>query len=465
MNKLLILLIALATLLLASCASNPFSSYKSTSDQRLEKIYAGDPKSAMSAKETPDILYNMEYGMLLRLDQQYPPSNIYFGRAQQVMDIWANSWLSTTSGELSLAATSMLLNDNANAYQPRGYEKSFLATYYALNFVDLNSFDNARVEIKKMYELEQATQNYNQVLYNQTKIESEKQSHDRAANYLHQQILQKYDFSDINSSKVLALKNSYQNAFSHYLAGFVFEALNEPSLSRPGYMKAGQLSPTNSLIQKSIDNLDNGMHPKPSTSDLLLVEEVGHAPQIESQQVTIFLNMNFIDPKKNCVNTINIFFPKLIPDQNNDAIYSYQLDDQQLTPVPMADVNLMAARALKDETPHLIARNIAAALRNVTAAQLSCSSSNDQLGMILNIGAAITGILLDKADERILTLLPSKININRLNLPYGQHTVTVRVNGQTYTQQITLNQPYQILAFRIMGNQVFFNTQQSMVTK
>ena len=463
MNKGSILLIFFTALLLTGCASNPFSSYKDTSDKRLEKIYAGNPKSAMSAEETPDILYNMEYGMLLRLDQQYPPSNIYFGRAQQVMDIWANSWLSTTSGELSLEATSLLLNDNANAYQPRGYEKSFLATYYALNFVDLNSFDNARVEIKRMYELEQATQNYNQALYNQTKIETQKQAQNPAEKSLQQQILQKYDFSDINSPKVLALKNSYQNAFSHYLAGFVFEALNEPSLSRPGYVKAGQLAPTNSLIQKSIDNLDNGVQPRAGTSDLLIVEEVGHAPQIQSQQVTVFLNMNFIDPHKNCMNTINIFFPKLVPDQNNDAIYSYQLDNQQLTPVAMVDVNLMAARALKDETPHLIARNIAAALRNVTAAQLSCSSSDNTVGLILNLGAAITGILLDKADERILTLLPSKININRLNLAYGQHTITVRVNGQTYTQPIILNQPYQVLAFRIMGNQVFFNTQQSMV--
>jgi hypothetical protein len=465
MNKLLTLLVTLTVLLLAGCASNPFSSYKSTSDKRLEKIYAGDVKSAMSAKETPDILYNMEYGMLQRLDQNYLASNIYFGRAQEVISIWANSWLSTTSGELSQQATSLLLNDNANAYQPRGYERSFLATYYALNQLDLNSLANARVEIKKMYEIEQATKNYNQVLYDQTRIEEQKQVRDPAENSLREQILKKYDFSDINNPKVLALKNSYQNAFSHYLAGFVFEALNEPSLSRPGYVNAGKLQPMNSLIQRSINNLDNGVRPKIGTTDLLIVEAVGHAPQIQSQQVTIFLNMSFIDPSKSCLNTINIFFPKLIPDRDNDSVYSYQLDDQQLTPLPMVDVNLMAARALHDEIPHLIARNVAAAIRNVSVSQLSCANANSDISLLLNIGTAITGILLDKADERIWTLLPGKININRLNLSYGQHTITVRVNGQTYTQQITLNQPYQVVAFRIMGGQLFFNTQQSMVSK
>lgn len=103
--------------------NSPFNSYKDTSDQQFSKIYNGQLPAAMDAKNTPDTLYNMEYGILLRINQQYDQSNIYFGRAQQVMDIWANSWASTTSGQLSADAAAMLLNDNVNDYQPRGYEK------------------------------------------------------------------------------------------------------------------------------------------------------------------------------------------------------------------------------------------------------------------------------------------------------------------------------------------------------
>jgi hypothetical protein len=465
MKKCLILLIVLSVLLLTGCASNPLSSYKSISDQQIATINADQAPSAMKAEETSDMLYNMQYGLLLRMNQQYPDSNIYFGRAQEVMSLWAESWLDTTGGKASLEARSLLLNDNSNAYQPRGYERSFTAMYYALNFIDLNNFADARVEIKKMYELEEATKNYNNALYNKYEIESEKDRKDRTSNYLYEQIMKNYDFTDINSPRVLALKNSYQNALGQYLAGFVFEALNEPSLSRPGYLNAGKLNPTNTLIQQSINNLDNGVRPQANSTDLLIVEEVGHAPQIQSVEAHVAIDLNFVGTNRDCINVVNIFYPKLILDNSNLPLYSYQLDTRNMTPLPMVDVNLMAARALHDETPHIISRNIAAAIRNIATAQASCAVSDPTLGAILNIGTALGGVLLDTADERILTLLPSKININRINLPYGKHTITLQVNGQTHTQEIMLNQPYQILAFRIFGDQVFFNTQQSMVNK
>jgi hypothetical protein len=455
---------SLACLVLTGCANNPFSSYKATSDEHFNKIYSGNVKTAMDAKNTPDVLYNMEYGLLQRIDQQYDTSNIYFGRAQQVIDAWANSWSSTTAGELSTEALAMLVNDSATDYQPKGYEKTFLATYYALNHIDLNNFDNARIEIKRMYEFEQAIQNYNEARYHQQAVQSKKDAQDKTSNYLYQQILTKYDFSDIKSPKVLALKNSYQNAFSHYLAGFVFEALNEPSLARPGYVKAGQLNPTNTLIQRSIDNLDNGVRPKSGYTDLLIVEEVGHAPQVQSNEVHVAIDLNFIDHKKSCMNMINIFYPSLVLDKKNEALYDYSVDGRTRRPLPMVDVNLMAARALSDEVPHIISRNIAAALRNILAAQASCSEHN-QLGSLLQVGTAISSQFIDKADERTLTLLPSKIHINRETLVYGEHTIVIEVNGVPYKQKIILDQPYQIIAFRILGNQVYFNTQQSMVKK
>lgn len=452
-------------ILLASCASNPFGSYKATSDQQLGKIYQGQAASAMDAKETPDMLYNMEYGLLLRMQMQYENSNTYFGRTQQALAVWANSWASTTSGQISSEAVSMLANDNANIYMPRGYEKSLLATYYALNQIGLNDFDDARVEIKQMYQIEQATQNYNDALYHQQEMDAQKDQNKKATNALYQKILKQYDFSDINSPKVLALKNSYQSAFSHYLAGFVFEALNEPSLSRPGYVKAGQLNPTNRLIQKSIDNLDNGVHPKAGTTDLLVIEEVGHAPQIQSIQASIAFNTSLLGSPNGCPTTINIFYPKLVLDTANQTLYPYQIDQTSLTPMLMTDLNLMAARSLSDEMPHIIYRNIAAALRNIAISQAACSVKDDTTASILLLTGMVGGILLDKADERIVTLLPSKIAINRISLPYGQHTVSLMINGASYQKTINLNQPYQILAFRVIGTQVFFETQQSMVKK
>lgn len=447
---------------LVGCANNPVSSYKSKTDARLNNIYSGNLGTAMEAESTTDVLFNMEYGSLLRMNQRYESSNLYFTRAQSSIDTWAASWANTTAGKVSTSATAMLLNDNVNDYEPRGYEKSFLTTYHALNHVDLDNLDNARIEIKRMYQIEQAIQNYNQYLYNQASADAQKQSKDKTEDYLTKQIVKNFDFKDVNSPEVLALKNSYQNAFGHYLAGFIFEALGEPSLARPGYVKAGQLNPTNKLIQQSITNIDKKVRPKTGYTDLLIVEETGHAPQIKSNEVHVPIDLNLVGTKNSCVNMINVFYPSLIIDKTNQATYSYTLDNSMVQPLPMVNTNLMAARAIKDNTSYIITRNVAAAVRNIATSQAACSTGGG-LGTLLSVGTSVGGALLDKVDERSWALLPAQININRQTLAYGTHTIKVVVNGVTYTKEIQLNKPYQILTFRVIGNQVLFNPQNSML--
>ena len=351
----------------------------------------------------------------------------------------------------------MLINDNAVDYQPKGYEKTMLATYRSLNHIDTHTWQNARIEIKKMYQTEQAIENYNQALYIAEKEETNNIQNDKQSNYIYQQIMNKYNFADINKPQVLALKNSYQSAFSHYLAGFIFEALNEPSLSRPGYVKAGQLNPTNKLPQKSIDNIDKNNILKPNHTNLLVIEEVGHAPQFKSNEFSIPFHYNSKGSKNACINSINVFFPTLHPDAINTSSYSYTINGQTHHPELFTDYNLMAARYLHDQMPHIIARNIAAAIRNIASSQASCSAGGGA-GTILSIAAAIGGMILDRADERTWVLLPSKVYLNRAQLPYGKHTIKIMVNGSWHTRDLNLSKPYQIVSFRVLGSRVFFNT-------
>jgi len=445
---------------IVACANNPIRSYKDESDKTLNNVYSDiqDTDTAVVGKaDDADILYHMEHGSYLRMRSKYAASDKQFANAQNIVDVWVNSWKNSTQGELTTTTKQMLINDNAVDYQPKGYEKTMLATYRSLNHIDTHAWQNARIEIKKMYQTEQAIENYNQVLYTAEKEETNKIQSDGQSNYIYQQIMGKYNFADINSPKVLALKNSYQSAFSHYLAGFVFEALNEPSLSRPGFVKAGQLNPTNKLPQQSIDNIDNNKIKKPNHTNLLIIEEVGHAPQFKSQQFPIPFNYNSTGAKNACINNINVFFPILQPDTINTSSYAYTINGQAHHPELFTDYNLMAARYLHDQMPHIIARNIAAALRNVAASQASCMASGNT-GTILSLAAAIGGFVLDRADERTWVLLPSKVYLNRVQLPYGKHIIKVMVNGSEHTREINLTKPYQIVSFRVLGRRVFFNT-------
>src|SRR5207344_717876 len=65
-----------------------------------------------------------------------------------------------------------------------------------------------------------------------------------------------YPVQTIDNPAVNALKNSYQSALSHYLAGFVYEALGEPSLAAPGYRLANELQPNQPLLEEALRGLD-----------------------------------------------------------------------------------------------------------------------------------------------------------------------------------------------------------------
>jgi hypothetical protein len=441
---------------LSFCAASPFASYKTSSDYTLNQVSQGKLATAMAAESTMDPLYNLEYGQLQRLQSHYSLSNYYFSLVQESLAAWVLNWNSSLGGKLSAEGLALLINDNLQVYQLRAYEKTFLATYSALNHLNLNDWEHARVEIKRMYQFEEAIANYNQALYANYQIEAQALKHNQAQDYLAQQIMQEYNFSDINSPQVLALKNSYQNAFSHYLAGFVFEALNEPSLARPGYIKAGQLSPRNQLIQSSLKQLDLQHRPNQGSTELLVIEEVGHAPQIQSRAVHIPLQFKLGSQQGNCINMVNLFFPQLVITNKNSAVYQFNLDSQQVKPSTLVDLKLMASRALVDDLPHLIARNVAAAARNIIASQGACSAGGN-LGLLLSLGSSLGGALLDHVDERSWTLLPQYINVARVRLPYGRHKIQLKLAGVVQQQEIYLNQAYQVISLRIIDSQVYFN--------
>lgn len=437
-------------LLLISCANNPFNSYKLKSDNMLRSIYTepNNPSSEVYGNSS-DILFFMEYGTFLKLTNNYQQSNIQLNQAQLIIERWVNSWQNSLGGNILNNSLQMLINDSITDYEPKGYEKTMLATYKALNNVSLGNSEFARIEIKRMYQIEQAIYNYNQVLYDKEKANAKNIEPNSTEDKLYQEILYKYDFNDINTPEVLALKNSYQVAYAHYLAGFIFEALNEPSLSRPGYLKSAQLMPLNKLPQKSIDNLDNNPNRKKNYSNVLIIQEVGHAPQIKSENIH-FPFYTYVDGKL-CPTNINIFFPKLVYDRQGNSIYNYSIDGKNVTQELFTNFDLMAARSLHDNMPHIIMRNITAAIRNISMSSISCNQGSS----LLNLASMVTNSFLDNADERTWVLLPSKVYLSRFELPFGKHNLQININGDTLNKEINIDRPYQIINMRVIGDKLY----------
>ena len=93
----------------------------------------------------------------------------------------------------------------------------------------------------------------------------------------------------------------------------------------------------------------------------------------------------------------------------------------------------LAAKQLKDDLPAMVTRQI---VRLVAKEELrqQLSRNNGELG---NLFASIYNLATEKADTRSWSTLPDSIHIMRLNLPVGEHNITLNING--------LNQPIEIL--------------------
>ncbi|QHI69013.1 hypothetical protein [Tichowtungia aerotolerans] len=90
-------------------------------------------------------LYHLDLGMLQHYLGDYKASNDSLEKAEQAMD-------AAFTKSVTRAAASMMLNDNVLEYAGEDYETVYVNVFKALNYLALNQFDPAFVEIRRMDE-------------------------------------------------------------------------------------------------------------------------------------------------------------------------------------------------------------------------------------------------------------------------------------------------------------------------
>src|SRR5687767_3285584 len=161
--------------------------------------------------------------MLQRLAGRTDASQKAWSVANARVQAATQGGLAEVSG-LMRGISSFVVNDKLRAYPGHDYEKVMLLTYTALNHLALGDFDNARVAIKQTHELEAQIAELRAKQY----AEVEESARQRGARTSFKE-LNGYPVETLDTPEVNALRNAYQSALSHYLAGFVYEALGEPS--------------------------------------------------------------------------------------------------------------------------------------------------------------------------------------------------------------------------------------------
>ncbi len=457
-----------AATLLAGCSA--FRSYDNELQETNQQLGAGHVDAALALleknnqSEDKDLLYYFEKGELLRAKGDLNGSQTAWRHADQVVGNWEDSVKLDTDKYLAQFG-SFLINDKVRRYEGYDYEKVMLTTQMALNLLAQNDFDGARTEIKKTHEREAVIAELRDKEYLKREDEAEKQG--VKTEY---KDLKGYPIESLDAPDVVSLKNSYQSAFSHYLAGFVYEALGEKDMAAPGYRKAAELRPNTPLLEQALLNLDepaavptvkvSGKSKKSSAkaaakpvakhelaadeSDILIVVQSGLAPARDSIRIPLPLPIS-----GNLVIT-PLSFPVIKPDTTTPAFTQIAVDGQQQSLTQLNSTTAMSRRALRDDMPGIILRTtVRAVTRGVAQKQLN--DVNPLAGLAVGIASAVT----EGADTRTWRTLPDNTLVTRLRVKQGEHQITLPSAHGGSQVQVKIDRRYQVVTLRVVGNQVF----------
>jgi hypothetical protein len=439
----------LLVLLLSGCAA--VRSYDAELYTTLERASGGAVDDAIKLLEAnnrlpdKDLLYYLERGMLERLGGRY-------GESQKTW-MAASARMQAADGVADVAnlvrgISSYVVNDKLRAYSGHDYEKVMLLTYMALNHLAMGDYDSARVAIKQTHELEAQIAEQRAKQY----AEVEESARKRGARTSFKE-LNGYPVQTIDTPEVNALKNCYQSALSHYLAGFVYEALGEPSLAAPGYRLANELQPGQPALEEALRGLDARVAaPDDGMTDVLFIIGSGSAPALQSRQ---FMMPVVFQGK---LLLIAHSFPVMIPTSGMSWPSSVRVDERTLPVERITSVDLMARRVLKDEMPSIMLRaTVRTTAKAVAQYQAQRAAAREQsLAAALAAGVITIGsAVLESADDRTWRALPAEVSIARARLPRGAHNISLQTPLGPRSAQVSVSGRYAVVDLRLLRNQLF----------
>ena len=433
------------SLLLSGCGS--MRSYDGELKQTVTMMKTGSVNAALqdleknnSGKdEDKDLLYFFEKGELLRLTTDYENSNQAWMRADAKVREWEET--AKTSPEKLLGNVgSFILNDRTRRYDGYDYEKVLLTSRIAMNHIGNGDWDKARTEIKKTHERESIIAQVREKQIEAAKAEAEKKN----VNTTYKE-LKGYPVEIFDDPEVTKLVNGYQNAFTHYLAGFAYEALGEKSLAAPGYRKAMELRPDLPRLGKALENLDN-QKKRAGYTDVLFVVESGTAPARESMQIPVPI------PLGGRLGVVSISFPVIRSDKSTAMPSELSVNGKEKISLErITNVDAMSRRSLKDDMPGIVGRNIVRAI----AKGVIQKEAGDRGGLIGSLLATAFTVVTEQADERSWRTLPALISIGRAQIPSGKHQLTVVGAQGSQEIEFTVNGSHAVVPVRLMSGSTY----------
>ncbi len=362
--------------------------------KQLEKLRE---KSVYRSKD--DVLYNLESGMVSHFAGNYSASIEYFTKAEkEIEDNFTKS--------ISRGIGAFLLSDNTLVYDGEPYEDIYINAFNSLNFIHLGELDKALVEARRMaFKMEQLDIRLKGL----------------ADAFAKSDTTSKIDWKQGE----LNIQNS---AFSHYLAMILYAKAGKRDDARIEYEKLrNAYREQNALEDFTHRELpDFGYLIDPNRYNVLLAGFTGQAPYKIQEDARIF--------STSVEDGVGEFYMKAsfpVIELYSSEIYRVQavLDDGTKIPLHLIEeMDLVAKNVYKSKQPIIYSRALLRALfKSISTSTIKSALSDDYpiLSEIFGLFGVLTSELSEKADLRGWQTLPGSAWLHAINLPVGEHGLSM----------------------------------------
>ncbi|WP_461604613.1 COG3014 family protein [Aeromonas rivipollensis] len=440
----------LAGLLLGGCASRWQDLFVSYSDQMVplrNQLLLGHAAEALPKvrESTPGddtyVLDQLEKGRIAWLAGQDGVSKQGFAAADSRL-AWEESQAKYRLSQGLAQAGSLLTNDQTMAYRTPDYERTMLHHYLALNYLQRGDAEGALVEVRRANQVQERALKARADEVRKAKEKSEEAEADGEMRQLMSRGAPELD------RLIGRVKNGFQNAYTFYFSGVLYEAAGDLNDAWVDYQRGYQIAPDNQSLQDALLRL---ARLRGSADELKETEKkLGRKappPAKDQGQLVVLFEDGLIPARR------EIFLPLPISTSSGDfrtftvAVPYYDNRASDTGPLTVSvgkqagrtsslvRLESLAAKDLQERLPGMLTRQ---ALRLVAKEQLRRSAAKEG-GDVGNILVGIFNTLSERADTRSWLTLPAEASSWQGMVPAGEVKLQLGAGSAMRTLPLTVH--------------------------
>ena len=432
----------LAGSLLGGCASHWQDMFVSYSDQMVplrNQLLLGHAAEALPEvrDSTPGddtyVLDRLEQGRIAWLASQDAASKQAFAAADSRL-AWEDNQAEYRVSQGLAQAGSLLTNDQTMAYRAPDYERTMLHHYLALNYLQRGDAEGALVEVRRANQVQEQALKRRADEVRKAKDESEEAEAEGDMRQLMSRGAPELD------RLIGRVKNGFQNAYTFYFSGVLYEAAGDLNDAWVDYQRGYQIAPDNRSLQDALLRLAvlRGAADEIRETEKKVGRKAPPLAKDQGQLVVLFED-GLIPARR------ELFLPLPIATSGGDfrtftvAIPYYDNRASDTGPLTVSvgkrveqtselvRLEALAAKDLQERLPGMLTRQ---ALRLVAK----------EGGDVGNILVGIFNTLSERADTRSWLTLPAQASSWQGMLPAGEVNLTLGAGAAQRQLPLTIHQ-------------------------